>query len=43
MYLTTQGDGMVVAQTPPPGEFVESGRPMTLQLQRHPPSPRGGR
>ena len=43
MYLTTQGDGTVVTQTPPPGEFVESGRPMTLQLQRHPPSPRGGR
>ncbi len=43
MYMTPQGDGMVVAQLPLPGEFVEPGRPLTLQLQRHPPAPRGGR
>lgn len=43
MYMTPQGDGTVVAQTPLPGEFVEPGRPLTVQLQRHPPAPRGGR
>ena len=32
-----------MAQTPLPGEFVEPGRPLTLQLQRHPPGSRGGR
>jgi cell division protein FtsI (penicillin-binding protein 3) len=43
MYMTPQGDGTVVAQMPQPGEFVESGRPLIVQLQRHPPAPRGGR
>lgn len=43
MYMAPQGDGTVVAQMPLPGEFAEPGRPMTLQLQRYPPSPRGGR
>ena len=43
MHMTPQGDGVVVAQTPLPGEFVEPGRPLTLQLQRHPPALRGGR
>jgi cell division protein FtsI/penicillin-binding protein 2 len=43
MHLTPQGDGMVVAQMPLPGEFVEPGRALTLQLQRHVPAPRGGR
>ena len=43
MYMTPQGDGTVVAQTPLPGEFVEPGRPLTVHLQRHTPAPRGRR
>ena len=43
VFMKTEGDGMVVTQTPLPGEFVEHGRSGTLQLQRYPPVPRGER
>ena len=43
LYMTPQGDGTVVAQTPLPGEFVDPGRPLTVQLQRHPLATRGKR
>ena len=36
LSMTTDGEGMVVAQSPTPGEFVEPGDTGTLTLSRHP-------
>lgn len=43
LTMTTEGEGVVITQSPEPGEFIESGGAGILRLRRHPPSsPSGG-
>jgi cell division protein FtsI (penicillin-binding protein 3) len=43
LSMTTDGEGVVVTQSPLPGEFVDAGGSGSLRLRRHPAPDRSGR